>query len=120
MLIFENHNWQMQGAFPDTDYTEGTASNHPKWVVDDNSELAEKIRQTSAWEPVEDENGRLTDIIPLESEESVKAQLSAIDSATVRPIRAILAGAATDEDRARLAVLEQQAATLRARLKEVK
>lgn len=42
--------------------------------------------------------------------------LAAIDVASARPLRAILVGTATDGDRARLAELEEQAATLRIEL----
>ncbi|MFU6379091.1 hypothetical protein ACM792_28260 [Metapseudomonas otitidis] len=42
--------------------------------------------------------------------------LAAIDAASARPLRAILVGTATDGDRARLAELEEQAATLRIEL----
>jgi len=46
----------------------------------------------------------------------VLAELAAIDAASARPLRAILVGSATDEDRQRLAELDAQAATLRAEL----
>lgn len=44
------------------------------------------------------------------------AQLDALDAKSVRPLRAVLAGTATDEDRAKLAAIEAQAAALRGRL----
>lgn len=46
----------------------------------------------------------------------ILAELAAIDAASARPLRAILVGSATDEDRARLTELDEQAAALRAEL----
>lgn len=43
-------------------------------------------------------------------------ELAAIDAASARPLRAILVGSATDEDRARLTELDEQAAALRLEL----
>lgn len=47
------------------------------------------------------------------------SELSMIDSASARPLRAILVGSATDEDRERLASLDEQALELRAELAEL-
>lgn len=44
------------------------------------------------------------------------SELMAIDTASARPLRAILVGSATAEDRARLAELDEQAAALRLEL----
>ncbi|SEC74711.1 hypothetical protein [Pseudomonas anguilliseptica] len=44
------------------------------------------------------------------------AELAAIDAASARPLRAILVGSATEEDRARLTELDEQAAALRREL----
>lgn len=46
----------------------------------------------------------------------ILAELAAIDTASARPLRAILVGSATDADRARLTELDDQAAALRAEL----
>jgi hypothetical protein len=43
----------------------------------------------------------------------ILSELAAIDAASARPLRAILVGSATDEDRARLTELDEQAAALR-------
>lgn len=43
-------------------------------------------------------------------------ELAAIDGASARPLRAILVGSATEEDRTRLTELDEQAAALRAEL----
>lgn len=44
---------------------------------------------------------------------AIDAQLAQIDAESVRPLRAMLAGDATDEDRARLTALEAEAVSLR-------
>lgn len=46
----------------------------------------------------------------------ILADLERIDTASARPLRAILVGSATDEDRAKLTELDEQAAALRAEL----
>ena len=126
MLIFENHGWQIMSDFPDTNYLEATNEMQPKWVVHDNSEVAAKVMSTPYWEPVEDENGHLIDIIPLEptvtDEERIaqlKAELDEIDRLAIRPLRAILTGNDAEEDREVLADLEEQAKELRERLSEL-
>lgn len=49
----------------------------------------------------------------------LKQQLSELDLQAVRPLRAIAAGTATDEDKSRLAEIESQAETLRAEIAEL-
>ena len=126
MLIFENHGWQMMSDFPDTNYLEEINEMQPKWVVHDNSDVAAKVMSNPYWEPVEDEDGRLIDIIPAEppvsDEESIlllKSQLSDLDMLAIRPLRAILTGNEVDEDRVVLAELEEQAKELREQLSEL-
>lgn len=129
MIIFENHTYQITGGCPNENYLEGLDCEQPKWVVDDNSELAGRILYTHYWEAVEDENGNLIDIVPIDvtkhdltSEEKIeelKAQLDEIDRQAIRPLRAIAAGTATDEDRETLAELEKQAEDIRAELAEL-
>jgi hypothetical protein len=77
-----------------------------------------------------DENGYPVAVTPVptaltESElsaqraEELRQQLTANDLASVRPLRAKVAGTATAEDEARLVELEEQAQALRAELAEV-
>ena len=120
MLVFENGGWQC-GESPDTNYLENTGCLQPKWVVPDNSVLASKIMSMDSFTPVVDENGELIDVEPPEptTEEKIsklKQQLSALDLQAVRPLRAIAAGTATDEDKSRLAEIEKQAEALRAEI----
>lgn len=127
MVVYENHTYQEMSICPDTNFIPPEDERQPKWVVPDSSEVAAKIRIAGQWEPVEDDKGNLIDITvipytPSQEElnriraEEIKAELAAIDSQTVRPLRAIAAGTATDEDRARLTELENKADELRAEL----
>ncbi len=123
MLIFNNKTYQINTLNPDTNYLEGLDCEQPKWVISDDSALANKIKSTPYWEAVTDERDNLIDITPIDqpvtAEDQIaalKSQLTAIDVQTVRPLRAIAAGTATDEDRDRLAKLEVQAEELRAKI----
>ena len=128
MIIFEDGTYQMTNGHPDDNYLAGIDCKQPKWVVDDNSELARKILSTSYWEPVEDENGNLIDIdvtiveaVALEQSdeekiEELKAQLDEIDRQAIRPLRAIATGTETEEDTKILADLETQAEEIRAEI----
>jgi len=49
----------------------------------------------------------------------ISVRLDSIDSASIRPLRAIMDNTATDADRDKLAALEQEAAELRAELAEL-
>ena len=49
----------------------------------------------------------------------IKQQLSALDNQAIRPLRAILAGTPTDEDKDKLREIEAQAVTLRNELAEI-
>ncbi|MDE7281029.1 MAG: hypothetical protein K2N36_04755, partial [Ruminiclostridium sp.] len=61
MIIFSNGSYEQCSEFPDTLYDEKA-----KYCVPDYSELADKVRSTPFWKPVEDENGHLIDIDPIE------------------------------------------------------
>ena len=126
MIIFENRSWQTSSVSPDTNYLEGIDCEQPKWVVPDNSELAGKIMSTPFWEPVEDEDGNLMDITPVEPPvsdedkvEQLKNKLNEIDRLAIRPLRAIAAGTDTEEDRSLLIDLENQAKAIRQQLSEI-
>lgn len=49
----------------------------------------------------------------------LKFQLANIDRLTIRPLRAIQAGTATDEDREKLNTLEQEALNIRQQISEL-
>lgn len=117
MVIFNDGGWSIDAQFPDTDFTGGAA----KYVLPDNSPLAAKIQSMFRVIPIEDEEGNLVDVVPQSEDrtESIKYELSQLDLAAVRPMRAIMAGTATDEDKAHLAEFEMQAEKLRAELAEI-
>ncbi len=128
MIVFEDGSCQTNSCNPDSNFLEGFDCEQPKWVVKDGSELAGKIFSNRYWEPVEDENGNLIDIVPIEPPEGTKSaeeqteelknRLDEIDRQAIRPLRAIAAGTATDEDRRILSELEAQAEEIRAQMAE--
>ena len=63
MIIFDDLSIQTRDDMPNTLWDD-TA----KWLVDDNSELAKKILGCEAFETVEDSDGNLIDILPLEED----------------------------------------------------
>lgn len=59
---------------------------------------------------------KLAEIAAGKRRAEIIARLDEIDAASVRPLRAKLAGTATADDEARLAALEDEAAALRAEI----
>lgn len=123
MLIFENGGWQTNSDYPDANYLKDTSEMQPKWVVHDNSEVAAKVMSTPYWEAVENEEGQLVDIIPVvppvtdeEHISQLKNELEELDRQAIRPLRAVAAGNDTEEDRDKLAELEEQAEVIRLEL----
>lgn len=125
MVVFENGSWQSNSLYPDSNFLENEDRVQPKWVVPDRSELANKIQSACYWEPVEDGEGRLVDIViaepPVDYDREIdelKSELEEIDRLAIRPLRAIAAGTDTEEDREMLADLEDRANEIRERLAE--
>lgn len=123
VIVFKGTNsWQTNSEYPDSDFLAGIEEIGEYWVIPDSGELALKIREADRFEEIIDENGNLTDIIPVPSpapehtEEELKAQLYEIDRQAIRPLRAIAAGTATEEDREILTELERQAEEIRKEL----
>lgn len=73
----------------------------------------EDVRQKPQWEHLQ---AAASDLVADNRASEILAALAAIDAASARPLRAILVGSATEEDRARLTELDEQAAALRAEL----
>lgn len=117
MVLFENGTYMMDTQYPDTDFTDGEAV----YVVPDNSELAGKVQSLGIVDFILDDDGKLIDVeAKTDPAEEIKAQLSAIDMATIRPLRAILVGKYTYDDKDKLAALEAEAVGLRAALGQIK
>ncbi len=129
MIVFEDGSCQTNSCNPDSNFLESFDCEQPKWVVKDGSELAGKILSNRYWDAVEDEKGNLIDIVPIEPPEitrsaeerteELKKRLDEIDRQAIRPLRAIAAGTATDEDRSVLAELEAQAEKIREEIAEL-
>lgn len=127
MIIFSNGSWQTRSDCPSHNWLEEyPESEQPAWIIDDNSELAAKIRNTPCFNPIIDENGTLIDIEAI-AEHSAEEQtamrraeittrLDELDGLEIRPLAAMVSGSGTDEDRARLAAYEAEKAALRAEL----
>ncbi len=113
MIVYSDGTWvtgDADGITPDT-----------ATYIPDNSVFAAEVLKYRRVTVEKDQNGEVTSIseIPDEADETaaILAQLAETDSKVIRPLRAIAAGTATDEDRTRLAELEAQAEELRTVLK---
>ena len=121
MIVFENGGWQTDSEHPDDNWLDGLDLEQPKFVIPDNSELAIKIQTVQNPKFVTDDDGNLVDIVEgeLTNEQqiqNVKQQLNDLDLEAVRPLRAIVAGTATEEDNTRLAAIESLAVSLREKI----
>jgi len=61
MIIFDDLSFQTRSDMPNTLWDDNA-----KWVVDDNSELADKILGCDKFEPIEDGDGNLIDVEEVE------------------------------------------------------
>ena len=121
MIVFKNGCWQTDSDHPDDNWLDGLECEQPKFVIPDNSELAIKIQTVQNPKFITDDNGELTDIVEgeLTNEQQIqnlKQQLNDLDLEAVRPLRAIVAGTATEEDNTRLAAIESLAVSLREKI----
>lgn len=119
MIIFDNLTFITRSDMPDSDWTDSA-----RYIVPDNSELANKILQYPVFEPIENDEGELVDIVPVDLSvqneiADIKQQLAEIDLQTVRPLRALLSNTATVSDTDNLAALEVEANELREQLKNI-
>ena len=128
MIIFSNGSWQTQSDKPNENWLADYPDlEQPLYVVDDNSELAQKIMVTPQFNVITDDDGQIIDIEPVEQPnaklieraEDIKARLTEIDSLEIRPIGAILVGNGTDEDKKKLEELEAEKVELRNELAEI-
>lgn len=122
MIIFSNGCWQTDSEYPNDNWLKDrTDLKQPKFVIPDNSELAIKIQTIQNPKFVTDDDGNLVDIVegdPTNEQkiQVLKQQLNDLDLEAVRPLRAIVAGTATDEDTTRLTAIENLAASLREKI----
>ena len=128
MIIFANNAWQTQSDKPNENWlTNYPNLEQPLYVVDDKSELAQKIMITAQFNVVTDDDGQIVDIEPIEQPnaklieraDEIKSRLAEIDSLEIRPIGAIVVGNGTDEDKNKLEELETEKVELRNELSEI-
>ena len=97
MVVFENKMIIVKSEFPNTDFTNGDAL----YVVDDNSELAVKIRyNVPYYDFVVDNNGNLVDITPTER----PAPVEPIEPLTVDDLSVAVAEIAEQQEQDKLEV----------------
>ena len=128
MIIFANNAWQTQSDKPNENWLADYPDlEQPLYVVDDNSELAQKIMVTPQFNVITDDDGQIIDIEPVEQPNAklieradrIKTRLAEIDSLEIRPIGTILVGNGTDEDKKKLEELEAEKVELRNELAEI-
>lgn len=93
----------------------------PKTVDPKNKYDYDEIKAYAQAHPddvVEEATYYANDIL-LDERATLKSQCNALDLKAVRPLRAIAAGTGTEGDAARLAEIEAQVATIRARIAEI-
>lgn len=97
MVVFENKLFIVKSEFPNTDFTDGDAL----YVVDDNSELAVKIRDNVPYyDFVVDNNGNLVDVTPTER----PAPVEPIEPLTVDDLSVAVAEIAEQQEQDKLEV----------------
>ena len=108
------------------DEGEGTKSHHAqnnyfdKPIIDENGIYNYKLIDSKAVLRSDEDKAAETEKIQNHQKISeVKQQLLKLDLQAVRPLRAIAAGTATDEDKVRLAEIESKAEALRAEIAEL-
>jgi hypothetical protein len=110
-MLYEAIKYLFPDAVPRVDFSlrdDGDGAYIESWNIDAPQPTPGALREAAAIA------ARLQETAARRAE--ILVELDRIDLASARPLRAIVAGSATDEDRARLAELDQQAATLRAEL----
>ena len=108
------------------DEGEGTKYHHAqnnyldKPIIDENGIYNYKlVDRKSVLRSDEDKAAEIAKIQNQQKISKLKQQLSELDLQAVRPLRAIAAGTATDEDKSRLAEIESKAEALRAEIAEL-
>ena len=84
-------------------------------VLSDDSPAAQKIREYDRVKLIPSENSfEEAEIVPIKNEQAeIFAKLEALDLQAVRPLRAIVAGTATETDRKKLSEIETEVKKLR-------
>jgi hypothetical protein len=121
MILFKNGTFMTSSIYPNSDFSNGEAL----YVIPDDSVLANKVLELGIVDFITDKNNNLIDvkekdICRIEKEKhSILNRLTELDNLALRPLRAILSGNGTDEDKSKLTELEEEAQQLRLELKEL-
>lgn len=122
MIIYKDGRYESCTKYPDTLY-----DNTAIYCIPDNSNLAQKYMVLYPHvKLVTDDNNTIVDVIAIETEVTIaeqmtklKLQFNELDQQSIRPLRAILSGIATDEDKNKLKELETQVMKLREQFTEL-
>lgn len=127
MIVYEDHTWQTNSNHPDDDFVTWEES-RKYWVVPDDADLAKRIKEAFQYEFILDDDGNLVDIAekPIPESwkyygeiESLKKEAETLDLQAVRPLRAIAAGTATEDDENFLKNNEQKVLEIRQKISEL-
>lgn len=89
----------------------------PNLIIQGQEDYEKYVRPyVQMWEEIDHNVTTTEQYSELTEEQQIKNRLSQIDLESVRPLRAKVSGAATPEDEAKLAALEQEAGALREEL----
>ena len=89
----------------------------PNLIIQGQEDYEKYVRPyVQMWEEIDHTVTTTEQYSELTEEQQIKNRLSQIDLESVRPLRAKVSGAATPEDEAKLAALEQEAGALREEL----
>ncbi len=91
MIIFKDKTWQTLSGHPNDNWLSDLDVEQPLYVVDDNSDIAQKIRQYKEFELVI-EDGQLVGVKQIKTVEDLKLELANTDYKVIKCMEYQLAG----------------------------
>lgn len=91
MIIFKDKTWQTLSEHPNDNWLSDSDVEQPLYVVDDNSNIAQKIRQYRDFELVI-EDGQIVDVKQVKTIEELKLELADTDYKVIKCMEYQLAG----------------------------
>ena len=91
MIIFKDKTWQTLSGHPNDNWLSDLDVEQPLYVVDDNSDIARKIRQYKEFELVI-EDGQLVGVKQIKTVEDLKLELANTDYKVIKCMEYQLAG----------------------------
>lgn len=91
MIIFKDKTWQTLSGHPNDNWLSDLDVEQPLYVVDDNSDIAQKIRQYKEFELVI-EDGQLVGVKQIKTVEDLKLELANTDYKIIKCMEYQLAG----------------------------